>query len=98
MSAAPEPIQLQPGTSPPIGWVLFDGSCGICLRWVPWWSPTFDRLGLATAALQEPWIAARTQLSAEDLLRDISILLADGTLIRGADAYPMAPDLRSVCK
>ena len=87
MSAVPEPIQLQPGASPPIGWVLFDGSCGLCSRWVPWWSPTFDRLGLATAALQEPWIAARTRLSAEDLLRDLSILLADGTLIRGADAY-----------
>ena len=71
----------------PVGWVLFDASCGICSRWVPWWSPTFARLGLSTAALQEPWVAARTQLSAEDLLRDIIILLADGTLVRGAAAY-----------
>lgn len=71
----------------PIGWVLFDASCGICSRAVPWWSPTFSRLGLATAALQEPWVAERTRLAPADLLRDISILFADGALLRGADAY-----------
>lgn len=82
MTEAPPSI-----TSAPIGWVLFDGACGICSRWVPWWSPTFARLGLAPAALQEPWVAARTSLAPEELLRDLSILLADGTLVRGADAY-----------
>lgn len=69
------------------GWVLYDGTCGLCSQAVPFWSPTFARLGLATAALQEPWVAARTRLSPDELLRDISILLADGTLVRGADAY-----------
>ena len=87
MFAVPEPIPPPAATRQPIGWVLFDSSCGLCSRWVPWWSPTFARLGLATAALQEPWITTHTQLSAEDLLRDISILMADGSLIRGADAY-----------
>ena len=71
----------------PIGWVLYDTSCGICSRWVPWWSPTFTRLGLATAALQEPWVASRGDLSPEALMRDIHILFADGRLVRGADAY-----------
>lgn len=71
----------------PTGWVLYDASCGVCATGVSWWSPTFVRLGLATAALQEPWVTARTGLSAEELLRDITILLADGTLLRGANAY-----------
>ena len=79
MSAMPEPA--------PTGWVLYDGTCGVCTTGASWWSPTFARLGLATAALQEPWVAARTRLSADELLRDITILLADGTLVRGADAY-----------
>lgn len=40
-----------------------------------------------TAALQEPWVAARTGLGPAALLRDLSILFADGRLVRGADAY-----------
>lgn len=75
------------GQASPRGWVLYDGSCGICSNWVPWWAPTLGRLGLATAALQEPWVAARVALPEAELLRDISILLADGRLVRGADAY-----------
>lgn len=77
--AVPEP--------PPAGWVLYDASCGICSRWVPWWSPTLGRIGLATAALQQPWVAARLAMPPEELLADITILLADGRLVRGADAY-----------
>ncbi|MCK6490149.1 MAG: DUF393 domain-containing protein [Planctomycetes bacterium] len=73
--------------APPAGWVLYDASCGFCARWVPWWTPTFARVGLATAALQEPWVAARTGLAGEALLRDLVILLADGRLVLGADAY-----------
>lgn len=72
---------------PPIGWALYDASCGICARGVPWWSSTFSRLGLATAALQEPWVAKRTGLTTKALMRDFCILLSDGSLLRGTDAY-----------
>jgi predicted DCC family thiol-disulfide oxidoreductase YuxK len=80
----------QADASPPsaaVGWVLYDASCGICSQAVPWLSPTLARLGLATAALQEPWVAARVALPPEELLRDLGLLLADGRLLRGADAY-----------
>lgn len=81
-----EPAPVQPPAAA-TGWVLYDASCGICSRWVPWWSPTFARLGLGTAALQEAWVAQRIDLQPADLLRDICVLLADGRLVRGADAY-----------
>lgn len=81
------PLTSSPPQTPSNGWVLYDASCGFCAKWVPWWSPTFERLGLATAALQEPWVAERISLSAEELVRDISILVTDGTLVRGANAY-----------
>lgn len=88
MSAVPEANAMPPPADRPrAGWVLYDGSCGICSRGVAWWSPTLTRLGLEMAALQEPWIAARTRLDPEELMRDISILLVDGSLVRGADAY-----------
>ncbi len=76
-----------PASLPPIGWVLYDGACGLCARWVPRWTPTFTRLGLATAALQEPWVAARTGLAEAELVRDFRILFHDGTVLGGADAY-----------
>ena len=72
----------------PIGWVLFDGSCGLCRSWVQYWADTLRRRGFEIAALQEAW--ARERLGSpdeEDLLRDFRVLLDDGRQLRGADAY-----------
>lgn len=70
-----------------VGWVLYDGTCGFCSQFVPRWSATFTRLGLVAVPLQEPWVAERARVPPEELMRDVCILIADGTLIRGADAY-----------
>ena len=69
------------------GWLLYDGSCGMCARVVPWWSTTLHRIGLGNAPLQAPWVAARMSLRVDELLEDVTILLADGAIIRGAHAY-----------
>jgi uncharacterized protein len=71
----------------PRGWVLYDGDCGICGRWVPFWAPTLARIGLGTAPLQAPWVRARLDVAPEALLSDIRLLLADGTHLAGADVY-----------
>jgi hypothetical protein len=71
----------------PEGWVLYDAACGICARWVPSWAPRLARLGLGTAPLQAPWVAARTRASPEALARDIRLLFADGRELVGADVY-----------
>jgi predicted DCC family thiol-disulfide oxidoreductase YuxK len=71
----------------PVGWVLYDADCGICFTGATRLGPTFAALGLATAALQEPWVAERTGLPADELLRDLIILFADGSLLRGVAAY-----------
>jgi predicted DCC family thiol-disulfide oxidoreductase YuxK len=72
---------------PAAGWVLYDGDCGICSRWVPSWGPTLGRLGLGVAPLQSPWVEQRTGMRADDLLSDIRLLQPDGRLISGADVY-----------
>ena len=69
------------------GWVFYDGTCGICGRWVPRWAPWLAARGLAVAPLQEPWVGERTGLTRAQLLADITRLLRDGTTWRGADAY-----------
>ena len=70
-----------------VGWVVYDADCGICARWVPFWAPTLARLQLGVSALQEPWVAERTGLTPTALLRDIRLLLTDGSQVIGADVY-----------
>jgi predicted DCC family thiol-disulfide oxidoreductase YuxK len=71
----------------PRGWVLYDGGCGVCARWVPFWGPTLARLGLGIAALQEPWVAAWLDVPRDALLSDIRLLFVDGSHLAGADVY-----------
>lgn len=61
------------------GWVLYDGACGVCSRWVPFWAPTLARLGLEVAPLQWPWVGQRLGLAPDALVSDLRRLLADGT-------------------
>jgi len=78
----------------PIGWLLYDDSCGICRRGVSFWEAPLRRHGFAVAPLQEPWV--RSRLGALDVpaLEDFRLLLASGELISGADAYRFA--MRSI--
>ncbi len=71
----------------PKGWILYDDSCGFCRRWIPFWEGALTRRGFAVAPLQADWVRQRTGLSEAELSQDLLLLLADGTLIRGADVY-----------
>jgi predicted DCC family thiol-disulfide oxidoreductase YuxK len=77
-------------TNEPKGWILFDDSCGFCRRWIPFWQGALMRRGFAVAPLQADWVRERTGLSEDALLQDLLLLLADGTIIRGADVYRYA--------
>jgi predicted DCC family thiol-disulfide oxidoreductase YuxK len=72
---------------PATGWVLYDGACGICSRWVPRWAPVLVQLGLRVAPLQSSWVEERTGLSQGVLLEQLRLLHNDGTLTSGADVY-----------
>ena len=72
------------------GWILYDDSCGFCRRWIPFWQGALLRRGFAVAPLQAEWVREKTGLSGVDLLADLRLLLADGTMIRGADVYRYA--------
>ncbi len=70
-----------------VGWVLYDNSCGVCSRWVPFWAPTLRRRGIDIAPLQAEWVRERLSVPPEELLQDLRLLMADGSELRGADAY-----------
>lgn len=74
-------------TSQPRGWILYDDSCGFCRRWIPFWANTLRRRGLDIAPLQADWVRARLGLTEAELLRDLRLLLADGSQVSGAEVY-----------
>ena len=70
--------------STPAGWILYDDSCGFCRRWVPLWESTLLRRGFEVAPLQGAWVKEKVQLTDEQLLEDIRLLLPSGELVSGA--------------
>jgi predicted DCC family thiol-disulfide oxidoreductase YuxK len=74
----------------PVGWILYDDSCGFCQRWVPFLEKTLRKRGFEIATLQADWVRQKLQLNENDLLQDLRLLLANGEQIRGADTYRYA--------
>ena len=78
MTQAPEEMR---------GWILYDGSCGFCSKWVPFWSTTLARQGLGFAPLQADWVRGRIDIPEEELLSDLRLLLDTDEVISGSDVY-----------
>jgi predicted DCC family thiol-disulfide oxidoreductase YuxK len=74
-------------TRPRIGWVLYDGGCGFCFRWVHLWKNVIERRGFALKDLQSAWEDGSLQIAQQHLLDDIRVLTRTGQLKSGADAY-----------
>jgi predicted DCC family thiol-disulfide oxidoreductase YuxK len=68
------------------GWLFFDADCQFCTRIARWIAPILARREIGVAPLQDPRVAALLGLSQSDLLREIRVLMADGTHSGGADA------------
>jgi predicted DCC family thiol-disulfide oxidoreductase YuxK len=77
-------------TNQPLGWILYDDSCGFCRRWVPFWENALRRRGFDIAPLQADWVRAKLQMNENELLQDLRLLFADGSQICGADVYRYA--------
>ena len=76
---------MKPPAAKPAGWILYDDTCGICRRWVPFWENTLQRRGFEIAPLQADWVREKIPPGESALLQDLRLLLANGTLISGAD-------------
>lgn len=72
---------------PRVGWVVYDGGCGFCFRWVHLWEKVIEKRGFSLKDLQSAWEDGSLKCSQETLLDDIIVLTRDGRLESGADAY-----------
>jgi predicted DCC family thiol-disulfide oxidoreductase YuxK len=69
------------------GWILYDGECGFCFRWVHLWKKVVGQRGFALKDLHAAYADGSLRISQEKLLDDILVLTRDGKLESGADAY-----------
>jgi predicted DCC family thiol-disulfide oxidoreductase YuxK len=74
-------------TLPREGWILYDGGCGFCSRWVHFWKGTVERRGFAIKDLQSASAEGRLLIPEENLLDDVRVLTPAGRLESGAEAY-----------
>jgi predicted DCC family thiol-disulfide oxidoreductase YuxK len=76
--------------TPPAGWVVYDGGCGVCAGLARRFRPLLARRGFAVVPLQSPWMSSRLRFSygipQERLLDEMRVLTADGRALGGADA------------
>jgi predicted DCC family thiol-disulfide oxidoreductase YuxK len=74
-------------SAPSKGWILYDGGCGFCFRWVHFWEKVVAGRGFALKDLQSAYSDGSLQISQENLLDDIQVLTRAGKLESGANAY-----------
>jgi predicted DCC family thiol-disulfide oxidoreductase YuxK len=69
------------------GWVLYDGDCGFCVRWLHFWSPVLRRRGFEVDTLQADWTAEALGIPPDEMVRDIRLLTNAGATYAGSDVY-----------
>jgi lipase maturation factor 1 len=74
-------------TRPSAGWILYDGECSFCFRWVHLWEQVVGKRGFALKDLQSACSDGTFAVTPENLLDDIRVLTRDGQVVAGADAY-----------
>ena len=72
---------------PRTGWILYDGECGFCFRWVHLWENVVKARGFALKDLQSASADGSLRIPSQNLLNDVLVLTPDGKLEAGADAY-----------
>ena len=68
------------------GFLFFDAECVFCTKIARRLQPILNRRNLAVAPLQDPRVATLLGLSHENLMREMHLLMSDGTRYGGADA------------
>jgi predicted DCC family thiol-disulfide oxidoreductase YuxK len=69
------------------GWILYDGGCGFCFRWVHLWKKVVEPRGFAVKSLQAASADGTLNIPQEKLLDDIRVLTRRGQQESGANAY-----------
>jgi len=70
----------------PRAWVLYDGDCPLCRKWVSRFERTLTLRGFDLAPLQSAWVIECLDLPEHELLSRMRVLTRNGRDYAGADA------------
>ena len=70
-----------------LGTLIYDGSCAVCTAAVARRYRFFERYGFAVMPLQSPEAAVRAQRDITTLMTAIHLVMADGQIFVGVDAF-----------
>lgn len=68
-------------------WIIYDGTCRICLKMKGWLGTLFEKRGFHWAALQTEWVGPATGLSEAELMEEMKVITKEGEVIGGVDAW-----------
>lgn len=69
------------------GWVFYDTDCPLCVAGVRRIGGLFARRGFVLEPLQAPDAVARLKTSPAEMFGEMKLLLTDGRVVGGADAW-----------
>ena len=69
-----------------LGWVFYDGECPMCLSPALRLAAGLRRRGFRLMPLQADWVQEKLQLDSAEMMREMKVLTADGSVLGGADA------------
>src|ERR1700683_2094454 len=68
------------------GWLFYDAGCGFCTRLARWIAPSLRKREFDVAPLQDRRVRELLGLSPEALMREMHVVLENGSQCGGADA------------
>lgn len=72
--------------APPAGQIYYDASCHFCVSWATRMQHSLVKRGFTLVPLQTPGTAEKLRVPEGELLREMRLLLPDGSVVGGADA------------
>jgi predicted DCC family thiol-disulfide oxidoreductase YuxK len=81
-----EPTAIPP-KHPPLGTLIYDGTCAVCTTTIARRYRFFEHYGFAVMPLQSPEAAVRAQRDIATLMTAIHLVMADGRVFVGVDSF-----------
>lgn len=70
-----------------LGWVLYDAQCGMCVTLAGISRKRLASMGIGLLPAQTEWVREKHQLSSEEVQKQMYLVLKDGRVFVGAEAY-----------
>ena len=75
------------GSERPLGWILYDGRCGLCSTLANRWSRRAESIGFACASNNSEWVLQKMSPARDRFTKEVCLLLRDGGTLYGVDVY-----------